>query len=144
VNIKESIEVYVDAAIEVAIERDTPVEVEDMFDEDLLREFEAECRKHGDPNCKFLKVEALAHYIKTIGEVCAEFAERDFPQPIKVQLASIVGRAQEASKVVAACWYIIECADDFFFCDVKHTQYLDELERIRRFVMKMRKPPQRK
>ena len=141
---KEAIEIYVSEAIEFAVENDRPLDATVMFDEDLLKEFEDECRLYGDSNCRFLRVEAIAKYIEMIGKVCEEYAERDFSQAIKVQLGLMVVRAQEASKVIAAAWYIVECADDAFFCDVKHTQYLDDLEMIRKFVMKMRKPPQRK
>ncbi len=140
---RESVEILLDAAITSAEELELPVDWQDVFDPSLLDEYEEECKRHGDPNCRFLRVEAMANYVKEIGKICEDFAGRNFSPSVRTQLSLAAARAQEAGKVIAAAWYIIECADDSFFCDVKHTQYVDDLEAIRRFVMKMRKPPPR-
>jgi hypothetical protein len=141
---RDSVKILLDAAIDFAQENDVNLDPNDIFDPSLLDEFEEECANSGDRNCKFLRVEAMAKYIEMIGKVCEEFADAEQSATMKLQLLLLVNRAKEASKVIAAAWYIIECADDAFFCDVKHTQYMDDLETIRRFVLKMRKPPQRK
>lgn len=140
---RDSVKILIKRMIKTSLENDQPLDANDAYDSTLLDEFEEDCRLHGDPNCKFVRVEAMANYVRDIGSICAELSEERLPQPIKVQLSLLASRAQEASKVIAAVWYIIECADDFFFCDVKHTQYAEDLESIRKFVVKMRKTPQR-